>query len=147
MGEVVEMPKEKVYDSIESILEDGATEIRYAEAPGFKPGSKFRIRSVTAGDMIEWTNANQNGDEEQKKAAGLRLLCKSVVSPAPENEPYLWSDDPKVMERTIMVLKTMRHGEIDGALDKVLEHNNLKVKGRDDKKPAKQEGVEAAKNV
>ena len=40
---------DKIYASVDEIVASGASEVEYAVVDGFKPGSKVRIGSVTAG--------------------------------------------------------------------------------------------------
>ena len=107
----------KVYGSMDEILADGATEIEYAEVEGFKPGKKIRIGSVTAGDIIEWSEANEG---EAKRTAGLRLICKSLVNEKGERI----ADDPK----NIAKFRTMRHKETERIVKEILKLNGMNVK-------------------
>lgn len=59
-------------------------DVEYSRCPGFKPGTVFVLRSVTAGDMIDWQEANEG---EAKRTAGLRLIIKSVVDGEPGVDP------------------------------------------------------------
>jgi hypothetical protein len=52
-------------------------DIEYATVPGFKAGEVFRIRSLDAGSLIEWSESNEG---EAKRTAGLRLIVKSLVN-------------------------------------------------------------------
>src|SRR5262245_64753523 len=72
-----EDPKPNVL-SVADII--AAEDVEYAEIPGFKPGQVFRIQSLTAGDLIEWSEANEG---EAKRTAGLRLIVKSLVDGIP----------------------------------------------------------------
>lgn len=67
------MANEKIL-SMDDIL--AAEDVEYANVEGFKPGEVFRIQSLTAGDLIEWSEANEG---EAKRTAGLRLIVKSLV--------------------------------------------------------------------
>ena len=53
-----------------------ADDVEFAMIPGFKAGEVFRIQSLTAGDLIVWSEANEG---EAKRTAGLRLIVKSLV--------------------------------------------------------------------
>lgn len=64
--------------SIEEIEQED--DIEYKKVPGFKPGQVFCIASLTAGDLIEWSEANES---EAKRTAGLRLIVKSLVDGVP----------------------------------------------------------------
>src|SRR5262245_13876768 len=63
----------RVFESMEDMLAE--PDVEYATVPGWN--GLIRIGSLTAGDMIEWTEANQG---EAKRTAGLRLIVKSIVN-------------------------------------------------------------------
>lgn len=111
--------EEKIYGSVEEIFADGATDVEYAIIDGFKPGTKIRIGSVTAGDMIEWTEANEG---EAKKNAGLRLICKSLVGPEPGNIRY--AADMKQLGK----LRELRHKDAERVVREILKLNGMNVK-------------------
>jgi len=111
------MSDEKVYASIEELL--NSSEVEYRNISGFKPGEKVRIGSVSAGDMIEWSEVNEG---EAKRNAGLRLLCKSLVGPEPENTRY--ADDPK----NIAKFKKLPHKVVNQIVEEILDLNGLVVK-------------------
>lgn len=113
------MADEKIYASMDEILAAGSTDVEYATVPGFKPGEFVRIGSVTAGDMIVWSEANEG---EAKRTAGLRLICKSLVGPAPENIRY--ADDDK----NIPKFRAMRHKETERIVKEILKLNGMQVK-------------------
>lgn len=117
--------EDKIYGSMDEILASGASDVEYAIVDGFKPGEKVRIGSVTAGDMIEWSEANEG---EAKRTAGLRLLTKSLVGPEkptngqPPNHRY--ADDVKNIPR----FRAMRHKETERIVREVLKLNGMNVK-------------------
>lgn len=111
---------ERIYASVDDIIASGANDVEYAVIDGFKPGEKFRIGSVTAGDVIEWVEANEG---EAKRTAGLRLITKSLVGPPPENVRY--ADDPKFISK----FRQMRHKETDRIVREILKLNGMQVKG------------------
>ena len=117
---LAEAEPEEIVDSMADIL--SAATIEYAVIPGFKPGQKLRIGSLSAGDMIEWSEANEG---EAKRTAGLRLITKSLVGPAPTNKRY--ADDPK----NIAAFRTMPHKETEKIVQSIIKLNGLKV-GQDD---------------
>ena len=80
---------------------------------------KVRIGSVTAGDMIEWSEANEG---EAKRTAGLRLITKSLVGPEPGNLRY--ADNPK----NIAAFRGMRHKETERIVREILKLNGMTVK-------------------
>lgn len=110
----------KVYASMADI-DAGAegADIEYAEIDGFKPGQKFRIGSLTAGDLIEWTEANEG---EAKRTAGLRLITKSLVGPAPGNVRY--ADDLK----NIPLFRKYSHKVTERIVKEILKLNGMNVK-------------------
>lgn len=112
------MPETKIISSMSEITT--ADIIETAEVPGFKPGETLRIGSLTAGDMIEWSEANEG---EAKRTAGLRLITKSLIGPAPENIRY--ADDPK----NIAVFRTKRHRITENIVKGILKLNGMEVKG------------------
>jgi hypothetical protein len=117
MADVVKINKEEeVVDSMTDIL--SADEIEYAVIPGFKPGQKLRIGSLSAGDMIEWSEANEG---EAKRTAGLRLICKSLVGPAPDNKRY--AEDPK----NIAVFRMKNHKATEEVVKAIIKLNGLNV--------------------
>lgn len=106
---------DRVYGSVDEMVADGASEVQYDIIEGFKPGVKIRIGSVSAGDMIEWTEAN---DGEAKKTAGLRLITKSLVGPAPANTRISSDKD-------IAKLRTMRHNVTERIVKSILKLNGM----------------------
>jgi hypothetical protein len=119
-----------VYGSMDEILAAGSQDTEYASVDGFKPGEKVRIGSVTAGDMIEWSEASEG---EAKRTAGLRLLCKSLVGPEkpPKGKPvegfipnHRYADDKK----NIPKFRGMRHKETERIVKEILKLNGMTVK-------------------
>lgn len=114
--EDAQMP-DRVYESMDEILSSGAADVEYAVIDGWKPGMKVRIGSVTAGDMIEWSEANEG---EAKRTAGLRLITKSLVNSKGER----YADDP----RNIPKFRAMRHKETERIVREILKLNGMNVK-------------------
>jgi len=112
--------KEKVYGTVEELLSDGASEMEYSVVDGFKPGTKIRIGSVTAGDMISWSESNEG---EAKRTAGLRLICKSLVNA----DGVRYADDDK----NIAKFRAMRHKETERIVKEILKLNGMNVKQDD----------------
>lgn len=108
-----------VYGSLDEIMSDGAGEVEYAEIEGFRPGKMIRIGSVTAGDIIEWSEAGQG---EAKRTAGLRLICKSLVGPAPGNIRYANND------KFIKQLREVRHKDAERIVQAIMDLNKMSVK-------------------
>lgn len=115
--------EDKVYGSMDEILASGASDVEYALVDGFKPGEKVRIGSVTAGDMIEWSEANEG---EAKRTAGLRLICKSLVN----KEGVRYANDDKNIKK----FRDMRHKETERIVREILKLNGMNVKQQDEAK-------------
>ncbi len=113
------MEDDTIYGSLDEIMADGAGEVEFAVIEGFKPGKKIRIGSVTAGDIIEWSEANSG---EAKRTAGLRLICKSLVGPAPGNIRYANHD------KFIATLRGVRHKDAERIVQEILTLNKMEVK-------------------
>jgi len=113
------MADEKIYASMDDILASGVGDAEYALIDGFKKGEKVRIGSVTAGDIIEWSEANEG---EAKRTAGLRLITKSLVGPAPGNIRY--ADKSEYIAK----FRTMRHKETERIVKEILKLNGMNVK-------------------
>lgn len=107
----------KIYGSMEDIL--GASEVEYRTINGFKEGEQVQIGSVSAGDMIEWSEASEG---PAKKTAGLRLLCKSLVGPASDYKRY--ADDPKNIDK----FRALPHKVVQRIVEEILDLNGLNVK-------------------
>ena len=117
-----------VFSSIDEILSTGVSEIEYAYVDGFLPGGKkARIASVTAGDMIEWSEGNDRGGEE-KKTAGLRLVAKSLVDD--KGVRYAMTD----LAGTVRKLRGVRHKEVERIVREILKLNGMTAKQDKDAK-------------
>jgi hypothetical protein len=117
---MVEKKNGTSFVSIQDWLTEDDTE--YAEVPAFKEGDYFRIKSLTAGDMIEWSEANEG---EAKRTAGLRLIIKSVV----DEHGKLALDDSNLIH-----LRKKNHKTTDRLVKEILKHNGLDVKAQADVK-------------
>lgn len=111
-------PEETVIASLDE-LAPCLEGVEYATIPGFAPGKTLRIGSLTAGDMLEWTEAN---DGEAKKTAGLRLICRSLVGPEPGNVRY--ADDDK----NIVYFRTKRYKETERIVKEIIKLNGMNIK-------------------
>lgn len=116
---------DKIYASMDEIFSSGAGDVEYAVIDGFKPGEKVRIGSVTAGEVISWSEANEG---EAKRTAGLRLITKSLVGPAPGNVRFADSD------KNIAKFREMRHNVTERIVKAILELNGMNVKAQDQAK-------------
>jgi hypothetical protein len=131
---MVNVTDEQDTDIVASMSEiDAANDVEYKVIPGFKDGQSLRIGSLSAGDLIEWSEANQS---EAKKTAGLRLITKSLVGPEPENIRY--ADDPKY----IAVFRRKTHKRTEAVVDEILKLNGLNIKNN-----GKTAGEEQIKNA
>jgi hypothetical protein len=109
--------EKKTYESLDELFASGASDVEYAFVDGFKPGEQVRIGSVTAGDMIEWSEASEG---EAKRTAGLRLICKSIVNSKGERI----ADSKKNIEK----FRGMRHKETERIVKEILKLNGMTVK-------------------
>lgn len=101
--------------SMDDVL--AANDIEYATIPGFKDGEVFRIQSLTAGDLIVWSESNEG---EAKRTAGLRLIVQSLVD---ENGKRI-ADDTH-----IAVLRKKSHKVTERIVKSILQLNGMNVKG------------------
>jgi hypothetical protein len=53
--------------SMDEIL--GSQDVEYATIEGWKAGTKIRIGSLSAGDLIEWTEAKRRSEEDCRSQA------------------------------------------------------------------------------
>lgn len=101
--------------SMDDVL--AANDVEYAEIEGFTKGGKtFRIQSLTAGDLIEWSEANEG---EAKRTAGLRLIVKSLVD----------ADGKRIADDThIAVFRKKSHKVTERIVKEILKLNGMNVK-------------------
>jgi len=102
-------------ETMDEILSAG--DVEYATIEGFTPDKPFRIGSLTAGDLIEWSEANEG---EAKRTAGLRLICKSLVNS--KNERF--AADSK----NIAVFRLKSHKVTERIVKEILKLNGMVVK-------------------
>ena len=119
--------KEEIYGSLEEMVADGASQVEYAECDGFTPGKKIRIGSVTAGDMILWSEGNERGGEE-KRTAGLRLIAQSLVSSEATGSKRYAAGSPSELKANIEKMRTMRHKETERVVKEILDLNGMTAK-------------------
>ena len=95
----------------------------YSRVPGFKLGQVFVLRSVTAGDIIEWSEANEG---EAKRTAGLRLIVKSIVDGEPGKDPgakgVLLMD-----EGALGTLRKLSHKDTERVIKAIIKLNGMQV--------------------
>jgi hypothetical protein len=89
---------------------------------GFKPGQTLRIGSLTAGDMIAWSEENA-GSDEAKRQAGLRLICKSLVDAS--GVRYASQNDTK----NIQTFSRLAHKTTERVVRDILAFNGMTPKG------------------
>lgn len=116
------MPTEPKVLGLADII--SADDKEYATIPGFKSGEVFRIQSLTADDLIIWSETNEG---EAKRTAGLRLIIKSLV----DSEGKLILNDTH-----IGVLKTKSHRITERIVREILKLNGINVKGDTEAKNA-----------
>jgi len=109
------MSEKSMIESMEEIA--AAVDIEYATVEGFVPGQEFRIGSLTAGDLIEWSEAN---DGPAKRTAGLRLITKSLVN----SKGVRYAADPKNIE----VFRAKSHKVTERIVKEILKLNGMEVK-------------------
>ncbi len=112
------MKKEETEELIVASMEEmGEDIVEYATIEGFTPGKKLRIGSLTAGDMIEWSEANGT---EAKRTAGLRLITKSLV----DVNGNRYAENPK----NIQILRNKRHRITENIVRAILKLNGMEIK-------------------
>lgn len=79
-------------------------------------GKKVRIQSLTAGDLIEWSEANEG---EAKRTAGLRLIVKSMVDGAGQQ---LMND------KHLGMLRRKSHRITEDIVKAILQLNGIRTK-------------------
>ena len=105
--------KEEAILSLDEIL--ASDDVEYAVIEGFAPGDKIRIGSLTAGDLIEWSEANET---EAKRTAGLRLIVRSVVD----------GEGKRLMsDKHIAALRKKNHKRTENVVKEILKLNGLKT--------------------
>lgn len=119
----MENDKKVFVESLDEI--EGAQDAEYATVEGFTPDRPFRIGSLTAGDLIEWSEANEG---EEKRTAGLRLIAKSLVNAA--GVRYAALD----LKKSIAVLRQKNHKVTERIVVDILKLNGMNVKGNTEAK-------------
>ncbi|MES2360076.1 MAG: hypothetical protein V4529_17175 [Gemmatimonadota bacterium] len=110
-------------DSMDEIL--SSDDVEFVTIEGFTKNKPFRIGSLTAGDLIEWSEANEG---EAKRTAGLRLICKSLVNS--KNERF--ASDSK----NIAVFRLKSHKVTERIVKEILALNGMVVKDAEKAKNA-----------
>src|SRR5580765_7673344 len=102
-------------ETMDEILSAG--DVEYATIEGFAKDKPFRIGSLSAGDLIDWSEANEG---EAKRTAGLRLICKSLVNS--KNERFAAND------KNIAALRMKSHKVTERIVKEILKLNGIVVK-------------------
>jgi len=106
------------------------SQIEYAKVEGFKKNDVLFIGSVTAGDVIEWSEA---GEGEAKRTAGLRLIVKSLVDGIPG--VTVLPDGTKATGKRIAndthipKLRNLSHKVAERFVREILKLNGMEVPG------------------
>jgi hypothetical protein len=108
----------KIYESVEDMLAE--PDVEYTTVQGWN--GLIRIGSLTAGDMIEWTEANEG---EAKRTAGLRLIVKSLVNSKGERIGR---------DKHIPMLRAKSHKVTESIVKAILKLNGFNVKEPESKK-------------
>ena len=109
---------------------EAADDLEYATIPAYKEGEFFRIRSVTAGDMVEWSGS----DETKRREAGLRLIVKSLVD---GNGDRLIRANPQDEDLGVALFRKKSHKKTEQIVKAILALNGMQVKDKDEAKKDK----------
>jgi hypothetical protein len=128
IGPMVAFPRGKPV-KLEDIFSEDTKE--YARAPGLIENQVFVLQNLTAGDLIEWSEASEGS--EQKRLAGLRLIVKSTVDGEPGIDPGA-QGVPIFDESHIGLLRKKSHKKTEAIVKAILKLNGMRVKGDSDQK-------------
>lgn len=117
-------PEQKILN-LEEITE--TDDVVYAVIGGYKDSELLCIGSLSAGDLIEWTDANEG---EAKKTAGLRLITKSLVDGIPGVHPGA-TGKRIASDKNIPMFRKKNHKRTEEIVKNILKHNGMKVLGVD----------------
>lgn len=104
---------------------EGTDDVEYKKVQGFKDGQVIVIRSLSAGDMIAWSEANEG---EAKRTAGLRLIVQSLVDGIP-GEDYGATGKSIATDKDIKTFRTKSHKVSERIVKAILELNGINVSG------------------
>lgn len=106
-------------DDVLSMAEiSAAQDCEYALVPAWG-GKKVRIASVTADDIIKWSEANEG---EAKRSMGLRLITRSLVD---KNGNRISGD------QDLPMLRSKSHKITEQIVKAILKLNGMNVKAED----------------
>jgi hypothetical protein len=106
--------------TIDDMLAADDTQFRYIDMRPLGWPGKARIGSLTAEDLIQWTEAN---DGKAKKTAGLRIIIKSLVDDSGRRIGR---------EEHLNKLANKSHKAIDAIVKEILDLNGLAVKKKEE---------------
>lgn len=101
---------------------EASSDVEYKKVAGFKPGQVFVIRSLSAGDLIEWSEANEG---EAKRTAGLRLIVKSLVDGVPGENGATGANI--ATDKHIGVFRQKSHKTTERLVKEILALNGINV--------------------
>lgn len=105
-------------------------DIEYARIPGFRSDTSIVIGSLSAGDLIEWSEANEG---EAKRNAGLRLIAKSLVDGNPDEDEG--AKGVRISsDKDLGKLRAKSHKVTERIVKAILKLNGMTVKGDADAK-------------
>jgi len=103
----------------------------YVRASGLVEGQVFVLQNLSAGDLIEWSEASEGS--EAKRLAGLRLIIKSTVDGEPGVDAG--AQGTVIFDESHMgLLKKKAHKKTEAIVKAILKLNGMRVKGDTDAK-------------
>lgn len=100
---------------------DASQDTEFRTIDGYDRSEKIVIGSLSAGDMLEWAEANEG---EAKKTAGLRLLTKSFTTKDPDDpaSPDIrFADDPRNIDK----FRKRNHQQTLRIVKEILDLNDM----------------------
>lgn len=118
---MAEQKSRKAANSMDDL--DASGDVDFKEIDGFSPGQTLWIGSLSAADIVEWTETE---DPDAKRYAGARLVCKALVSTAETGRVrYAAGATKEQASENIRKLLRRNHKELNRIVQQVLEHNSL----------------------
>ena len=107
-----------------AVANEGSS-VEYRRVAGLKQGTTTVLKTVTSGDIIEWSEASEG---EAKRTAGLRLIIKSVVDGEPGKDQG--ATGKTILDDTfIKVLKQIPHKDTERLIKDIVKLNGMTLKG------------------